>query len=119
MIRFNPNTLDAELVQGDTGTFSFYLTNKDNQQSVIKEGDKILFVLKKLVDNSVIIQKEITDFLDNKITIPLLPSETKELEPGNYIYSLTLIRSDGNVDTLNPNRPYSNFAIKKGAKVNE
>ena len=116
MIAINKNTLDMELVQGDTGTFSFSLLNKNTGESLLKDGDSIWFTLKKLVDKSVIIQKEIREFPDGIVTVPLTPEETSDIEKGNYIYDLKLIRKDGNVDTLNPNRPYSNFSVKKGAK---
>ena len=114
MIKFNPNTLDAELVQGDTGTFSFSIVDKKTKKNFINPGDEVCFTLKKIIDQSVIIQKKIIEFPNNIVTIPLPPSETKELEAGNYIYDLKLKRSDGNIDTLNPNRPYSYFSVKKG-----
>lgn len=116
MITINKNTLDMQVVQGDTGTFSFSLIDKNTGESFIKDGDSIWFTLKKLIDESVIIQKEIREFPDGIVTIPLTPEETSDIEKGNYIYDLKLVRSDGNVDTLNPNRPYSNFSVKKGAK---
>ncbi len=114
MIKINPNTLDMELVQGNTGTFSFSIMNNNTNLSFIKEGDVIQFTLKKIIDQSIIIQKNITEFPNGIVTVELTPTETKQFEEGNYIYSLKLLRSDGNVDTLNPNRPYSNFTVKKG-----
>lgn len=114
MIKINKNTLDMELVQGDTGTFSFSLLNKNTGEQFVQDGDLISFTIKKIVDKSEILRKEITSFPDGVIVIPLPPEETAEIEPGNYIYSLRLERKDGNVDTLNPNRPYSNFSVKKG-----
>ena len=114
MIKFNPNTLDAELVQGNTGTFSFSLVDKNTGKSFVNPGDEVWFTLKKIIDQSIIIQKKITEFPNNLVTIPLSPAETKDLEEGNYIYDLKLKRSDGNIDTLNPNRPYSYFSVKKG-----
>lgn len=116
MITINKNTLDMQVVQGDTGTFSFSLLNKNTGESLLKDGDSIWFTLKKLVDKSVIIQKEIREFPDGIVTVPLTSEETLGIEKGNYIYDLKIIRKDGNVDTLNPNRPYSNFSVKKGAK---
>lgn len=114
MIKLNKNTLDAELVQGDTGTFSFSIVDANTGKTFVNPGDEVWFTLKKIIDQSVIIQKKISEFPNDIVTIPLPPSETKELEAGNYIYDLKLIRSDGNVDTLNPNRPHSNFTVKKG-----
>lgn len=118
MIRINKNTLDAELVRGDTGTFSFYLIDKDTKQNILQDDDVIEFLLRKIVSKEIIINKRITEFPNGIVTIPLSPTETANLEADNYIYKLTLLRADGNVDTLNPNRPYSNFSVKEGGKLN-
>lgn len=117
MIKFNKSTLDAEMVQGDTGTFSFVI--KSNGLSFVKEGDEIWFTLKKIQNKKIVIQKKVVSFPNGVITIPLEPNETKNLEPDNYIYDLKLVRADGNVDTLIPSRPHANFTLKKGVKENE
>lgn len=114
MIKFNPNTLDAELVCGDTGTFSFGL--KINNNYFLTDEDRIWFTLKKIKGEDIVLQKEIKEFPNGVVTIPIPPSDTINLEPGNYIYDLKLIRKDGNVDTLIPNRPHAYFSLKKGVK---
>ena len=116
-IKFNKETLDAEMVLGDTGTFSFYLKNKKTQSSFLDEGDEVWFTLKKIKDKSIIMKKQITELPDDKVTVEILPKETENMEAGNYIYDLKLIRKDGNVDTLLPNgKPSAYFSLKRGVK---
>lgn len=114
-IDFNKQTLDAEMVLGDTGTFS--IAPKINKQTFLSDGDEIWFTLKKRKENTIVLQKTITKFDNGVATIPIPPADTINMEPGNYIYDLKLIRKDGNVDTLLPNNsPSANFTLKKGVK---
>lgn len=113
MIKFNTRTLDAEMVIGDTGTFS--VTPTINGEKFLEEGDKVYFTLRKSQDRSILIQKEITDIEDGSVVISIESSETENLEHGNYIYDLKLVRADGTVDTLTPN-PITHFNLKRGVK---
>lgn len=116
MIKFEKSTLNAEMVRGDTGTFS--VSPKIEGKAILKKGDELYFTLKKLQTKDMILQKKITDFVDGVATITIEPKDTKNLEPDNYIYDLKLIRADGSVDTLIPNAPYAFFSLKKGVKDN-
>ena len=113
-IKFNKETLDAEMVLGDTGTFS--IAPKIDNKTFLSDGDEIWFTLKKRKENTILLQKIIKEFDNGVATIPIPPSDTINMEPGNYIYDLKLIRKDGNVDTLIPNSPSANFSLKKGVK---
>lgn len=115
MIRINPNTLDAEMVRGNTGSFSVRPTI--NGDTVLKEGDHLYFTLRKIKDNRILIQKDITEFEDGRADIILSPSDTTNLEIGNYIYDLVMVRSDGNVDSLIPgSKDTAYFSVKRGVK---
>lgn len=114
MIKFNPITLDAEMVLGDTGTFS--LAPKIEGKTFLEDGDHVWFTLRKKVGSSAILQKDVSQFENGIATIPILPSDTQNLDPGNYVYDLKLIRKDGNVDTLIPNKPSAYFSLKRGVK---
>lgn len=115
MIKFNPNSLDAEMVIGDTGSFSFNV--KINKENVLQQGDTVYFTVRKLIDNSILIQKTITEFPDGICEITINPSETINISSDdNYIYDLKLVRSDGTTDSLIPNRPFANFSLKRGVK---
>lgn len=116
MIKFNQNNLDAEMVIGDTGAFSFNV--KINGESVLKSGDTVYFTVRKLIDNSIVIQKIITEFPDGMCNIVIEPTDTSNLttDDDNYIYDLKLIRETGEVDSLIPNRPFAYFSLKRGVK---
>lgn len=114
MIKINPISLDAEMVIGDTGTFSF--TPKINKEAFLTDGDTVYFTVRKLLDKSVIMQKIITEFENGSCQVTINPDDTNILNEGNYIYDLKLIRADGTVDSLIPNKPYAYFALKKGVK---
>ena len=117
MIKFNKTTLDAEMVCGDTGTFSF--CPKINEEIVLKEGDEVWFTVKKIQSKEVVLERKVINFENGIAVIELEPEATKNLEPDNYIYDLKMIRGDGNIDTLIPNRPYAYFSLKKGVKEYE
>ena len=115
MIRINPVTMDAEMVRGDTGTFS--IRPKIKGENVLQDGDVVWFTLRKLQDRAILLQKQVTEFEDGIAVIPIEPSDTAALEIGNYLYDLKLNRSDGNVDTLLPaGNDTAYFTIKRGVK---
>ena len=88
------------MVRGDTGAFSVRPTIKG--ESVLTEGDHLYFTLRKIKDNRILIQKDITEFEDGRADIVIAPSDTTNLELGNYIYDLKMVRGDGTVDSLIP-----------------
>jgi len=63
------------------------------------------------------LQKSATEFEDGVGTIPIESIDTENLEPGNYIYDLVVIRADGTRDSLIPgNRDDAYFVVKRGVK---
>ena len=116
MIKFNQNNLDAEMVIGDTGAFSFKVNL--NGQNALKDGDTVYFTIRKIIDNSILIQKIITEFPDGICNIVIEPTDTSNLTTNddNYIYDLKLVRATGEVDSLIPNRPFAYFSLKRGVK---
>jgi hypothetical protein len=114
MIKFNSVTLDAEMVLGDTGTFS--ITPKLDGETYLTTGDTVYFTVRERKgEQNTKIYKAITEFTDGTATIPIEPSDTTLLDPGTYIYDIVVNRSDGTVDTLTPNGQ-AYFALKKGVK---
>ena len=116
MVIINKDTLDMETIRGNTASFAFKCTNKSNNTSMFQDGDVVYFTIRKVIGGNSVLQKTCTSFPNDVCTINVLPNETQALDEGNYIYDLILQRSDGNVDTLNPNRKYSNYSVKKGVK---
>lgn len=116
MVIINKDTLDMETIRGNTASFAFKCTNTRNNTSMFKDGDTVYFTIRKIIGGNAILQKTCTDFPNGVCTIEVSPAETQLLDEGNYIYDLVLNRANGDVDTLNPNRKYSNYTVKKGVK---
>ena len=116
MVIINKDTLDMETIRGNTASFAFKCNNKTNGLSMFKDGDTVYFTIRKIIGGASILQKTCTSFPDGICTIEVTPVETQALDEGNYIYDLILQRASGEVDTLNPNRKYSNYSVKKGVK---
>ena len=112
----NKNTLDMETIRGNTASFAFKCINKTNNLSMFSNGDTVYFTIRRIIGGAALLQKTCTSFPDGICTIEVSPAETQALDEGNYIYDLVLHRASGEVDTLNPNRPYSNYSVKKGVK---
>lgn len=126
MIKFNSTTLDAEMVLGDTGTFS--ITPKLDGETYLTSGDIVYFTVKprkkvvdpatgNLIDAEPItpLSKPVTEFVNGTVTIPIQPSDTTSLDAGTYIYDIKVVRGDGTVDTLTPNGQ-AYFTLKKGVR---
>ena len=116
MVTINKDTLDMETIRGNTASFSFKCINNTNNLSMFQEGDTVYFTIRKIIGGDAILQKTCTSFPDGICTIEISPAETQVIDEGNYIYDLILQRASGEVDTLNPNRKYSNYSVKKGVK---
>ena len=116
MVIINKDTLDMETIRGNTASFAFKCTNKTNNLSMFSDGDTVYFTIRKVIGGAAVLQKTCTEFPDGVCTIEVTPEETQALDEGNYIYDLVLNRASGDVDTLNPNRKYSNYSVKKGVK---
>lgn len=116
MVIINKDTLDMETIRGNTASFAFKCINKINNSSLFKDGDTVYFTIRKIIGGNAILQKTCNTFPDDICTIEVSPLETQSLDEGNYIYDLVLERASGDVDTLNPNRKYSNYSVKKGVK---
>lgn len=90
------------IIRGDTGKFKFQ--RKDIQGNPITvKADKIYFTVKRnYVNFQPVIQKKIEDmFFDNEgfYHFTILPSETDNLEYGNYYYDIERI-VDGDKMTI-------------------
>ena len=117
MIRINPVTMDIEMVKRDTGPISIKPIVKDTGEYFLTEGATLYFTLRKLQDQSIVLQKSTTEFEDGVGSIVLETADTENLQEGTYIYDLVMVRPDGTRDTLLPEgRDSLYFVIKKGVK---
>ena len=114
MIRMDKTTMNAELVIGDTGSFS--IIPKINGEAYLSDGDEVVLTVKRIRDGQVVLEKKYTKFINHKAEIVIEHKDTLNLEKGNYIYDLKVIRKDGTVDTIIPNNPSANLTLKEGVK---
>ena len=96
MVRVNNTTIT--MTRGDTLTVQIGINKSDGTPYEPSEGDVVRFALKKdYSDKNPIILKTI----DNEdLTLTLLPSDTKQLAFGDYVYDIELTQEDGTVDTF-------------------
>lgn len=84
---------------------------------MLVDGSTLYFTLRKTKNGPIILQKTATEFDEGKGTISIESSDTENLEPGNYIYDLVVVRDDGTRDSLIPgNRDDAYFVVKRGVK---
>lgn len=84
---------------------------------MLVDGSTLYFTLRKTKNGPIILQKNATEFDEGKGIISIESSDTENLEPGNYIYDLVVVRDDGTRDSLIPgNRDDAYFVVKRGVK---
>ena len=86
---------EINITKGDTAIINFELENHN-----FVSGDKVYFTVKRSPkDKECIINKLITNFEGNKVSIPLSSSDTK-IDKGKYWYDIQCTLLDGRVDTV-------------------
>ena len=112
MIKINNSTNDITLIKRDTGSFTIGVTNIP-----FINGYTVHFGVKKSMgDTAYLIHKVITTFVNNKAEVNIESIDTANLNIGEYIYSIKLIRNTIH-DTL-ITEGYAKFTIKGGV-INE
>ena len=97
---------DIYLTRGDTASLEIELLHEDTGEPyVLEEGDVVRLSMKHFIsDRTVLVQKDIQDTL----IIVIEPSDTSELDYGEYHYDISLMKPDGYIETFIENR---NFVI--------
>lgn len=97
---------DIYLTRGDTANFELELIREDTGEPyVLEEGDVIRFSMKHFIsDRTVLVQKDIPD----TFILLIEPSDTSDLDYGEYCYDISLTKFDGYKETFIENR---NFII--------
>ena len=91
------NGNNISLTRGDTLKLTVTIM-QDGDIYDVKEGDRIRFALKKnIADTECLIIKEIPN---NTKLLHLVPSDTKQLPFGVYVYDIELTTENGDVDTF-------------------
>lgn len=84
---------------------------------MLVDGSTLYFTLRKKKNSPILLQKTVTTFDDGMGVVPIESLDTENLEPGNYIYDLVVVRTDGTRDSLIPgNRDDAYFVVKRGVK---
>lgn len=93
----NDKTKQITLIRGDT--LKMQVSIFINKQPYIPaSGDVIRFAMKQSMSSSkVLIHKEIPN---DTLMLHLLPSDTKRLAFGNYVYDIEITFENGDVDTF-------------------
>ena len=86
------------LTRGDTAVLNLQIKQDDGTDYIVKDGDSILFTIKKTTkDKTVILQKAVVNG-----QIKINPEETSALNYGRYCYDVQLKKEDGTVSTVIP-----------------
>lgn len=89
------------LTKGNTGVVNVSCTNEADVPIPLVVGDKVyLTVIKSLKDSTEIFQKTIETFDDGVACIVILPTDTKVLDPGKYIYDIQVHFADGTIENI-------------------
>ena len=89
---------NINMIRGDTIRLDIEITTADGNPYILKDGDKLLFTVKKNVfDKDIIIQKKITSG-----TIVIDHQDTADLEYRSYVYDVQLTLANGDVCTVIP-----------------
>lgn len=82
---------DIEIVRGTSNTFEISITDSNDEQYNMTEGEVLVFgVKRKGNQEEVVILKKATESVDGVCTIEIDPSDTANLETGRYVYDVGL-----------------------------
>lgn len=99
------------LTKGDTAYLKVVLVRRVNDNTYdyeINNGDKLVLIIKKnVVDEDVVIQKEI----NAREIFKFESTDTSELQPGKYYYEVKLTNDKDEVFTV---VPLSSFYLERG-----
>lgn len=99
MLRIKGNSI--YLTRGDTAVFTLtvYYPGSGKEEYVPQDGDVIYFTVRAEAK-----QKDETDYVIQKIfdggSITILPSDTKDLDYGDYVYDVQITTAEGVVNTI-------------------
>ncbi len=77
----------------------------------IEENDVVKFIIKKAVNEDVLIEKEYSRIKENRIVLTFTNEDAKKLKKGSYIWGIKLYRGNRLVDTIIGENP---LIIRKG-----
>ena len=97
---------DIYLTRGDTASLNVKISQYGcNKPYVIMDGDKVFMTVKNSFNvKDFVFQKVVSyeDLIDGNIIFKIIPSDTNELEFGDYVYDVEIKTSEGDVFTIIP-----------------
>lgn len=89
------------MVRSDTELLTWYMVDTNDTIIPLVSGDKAYFKLWADMDTeSALLTKEITTFtVDGKVEFDFAPADTKDIEPGDYFYSIYVVYADTDEQT--------------------
>ena len=88
---------NISLTRGDTGIFQINLVDTDGSPYTPVEGDKLRFAMAKQFGGEVL---SLIDIPIQTCILKINPSDTKELDFGNYVYDIQFTDHEENVSTI-------------------
>lgn len=85
-----------EIVRGTTNTYVIELVNEeDGSPYELSEGQSLIFGIKmNELDENTVFSKKITHMTDDGYYLEIEPSDTENLDPGQYYYDVGLKQGD-------------------------
>ena len=97
-----------KIVRGTTKKFNIQMPNdSDGGAFALLAGEKIVFGVKALTDDSPLFTAEATAETDGSFAVKITPGDTADLEPGRYFYDVGLQSGDDFYNVI----PLSTFDI--------
>lgn len=90
------------MVRGDTERFTVSRRNKETKVLLpFETGDTVYFTVKKIsTDTTPQFQIVVSEFVDGKAPITILPEHTKEMAYRDYRYDIQVTKANGDVNTI-------------------
>jgi len=97
------------MVRSDTELLTWYMVDTSDAIIPLVSGDKVYFKVWCDEDTETpLLEKSLTTFsVDGKAEFELTPSDTKDIEPGDYFYSIYVVYAD-----LDEQTPIARYPFK-------
>ena len=97
MFKINQKTNKISITKGDNASIKVKVYDSNGVEREIFEDDVITLTVKKTADSTAVLTKTAENGVIN-----LLPTDTKSLASGTYVYDIQLTTFDGNIYTVIP-----------------
>lgn len=89
------------MTRGDSESITVTMTDTNDSFVPFEAGDLLYFTVKETIGtDNIMLQKKVEKFEEGSALIEILPDDTKDWRPFEYIYDVQLSRGDGTVSTI-------------------